>query len=109
MTTSTTTPDINSWTARNGQVRRYINNWAELAGIYVTTYKTGNVSSVSIDDYDGVVSNRKGAATAGGKVWIDSDDALHFDYHNEYNGLLSVTEKRARIVAALAVHGITAH
>lgn len=96
-------PEINSWTARNGQVRRYINNWQELAGIEVSYYKTGSVSEVLIDGEE--VSNRKGGMTASGKVWLDADGELHFDYHAA-DGLLSVDEKRERITAALKSAGV---
>lgn len=103
--TTNTAPEINSWTARNGQVRRYINNWQELAGIHVDTYKTGNISSVSIDGEE--ISNRKGGLTASGKVWLDDADELHFDYHAT-DGLLSIEEKRERITAALIAAGVLA-
>lgn len=102
---TTPAPQINSWTAPNGQVRRYINNWLELAGIHVECYKTGNIRSVEIDDYEDRVSNAKGALTAQGKVWLDADNGLHFDYHSD-RGLLSVDEKLARITAALTEAGV---
>lgn len=107
-TSTTTAADIRSWTKPGtDETRRYINNWAELAGIEVDYYKSGNVSSVSIADYDGNVSNAKGSLTAAGKVWLDDADNLHLDYHKP-GSLLSEDEKRARLVTALATDGIAA-
>ncbi|WP_297746321.1 hypothetical protein [uncultured Tessaracoccus sp.] len=103
------TPDIAEWTKPGtGQVRRYVNNWNELAGIWVNYYKSGNVCGVVIDDFEDSVSNRKGGATAAGKVWLDEDDVLHLDYHSD-SSLLTKDEKRARITAALTAAGITAN
>lgn len=100
------TPDITAWTKPGtGQVRRYINNWQELAGIWVSYYKTGNICGVVIDDFEDSVSNRKGGATAAGKAWLDDDNVLHLDHHSD-SSLLTKDEKRARITAALAAAGI---
>lgn len=100
-TTTHTTADINAWEhPKTGETRHYINNWTDLAGITVLRYGSGNIRRVEIDGYDGKVSNRKGGATAAGKVWIDTNGGLHFDYHSDLS-LLTIDEKRARITAAL--------
>lgn len=104
--TETITPEINAWTKPGtGEVRRYINNWHELAGFTVTRYNTGNISSVKFGDE--LLSNRKGGLAICGKVWIDSNDELHFDRHA--GDAVTIDQKRAAIIEALAAHGIAAH
>lgn len=105
MTTTITTikPELNAWTDRNGKIRRYINNWTALVGFETEYYKTGNLSYVELDGQR--LSNSGGGKALAGKVWLDADDALHFDYHQD-NRFIDVATKRARITAALIAHDI---
>lgn len=93
---------INSWTARDGSVRRYINNWQELAGFEVEYYKSGNLCGVAFQGE--TLSNRKGSRAMSGKVWLDADNGLHFDYHDE--DAVTIEQKRAAIVEALTAQGV---
>jgi len=57
------------WTGHNGQRRIYLNNWAELAGLEITRYKTGAVRFAAIGGEQ--ISNTKAAKVAAAKVWFD--------------------------------------
>lgn len=63
---------------RNGMRRVYLNGWATLAGLEVTRYNTGNISSAS---YRGCgISNSQAYKLDGciDKVWFDAADGkLH--------------------------------
>lgn len=70
---------------RNGMDRVYINDWAAFAGIGISTYNTGNISSAS---YQGEgISNSQGYKLLGciDKVWFDAADGkIHARYgHTE--------------------------
>lgn len=88
-----TTLDISSWTARNGQTRRYIKNWPELVGLEYDTYKTGNIRSASLRGEP--LSNTKCSGLLGIKVWLDDADEVHVDY----NSGRTITD--AEIIAAV--------
>ncbi len=70
----TTTLDLNTWThPGTGEVRLYVNNLAEVIGLDVSFYKTGNVSSAALDGER--ISNSKAAQLLGVKVWLlDGED-----------------------------------
>lgn len=88
--TARRTPKVIPWTVetmtaiggrlweRNGMRRVYFNNWADLAGLEVTLYNTGNISSASYKG-DGISNSQ--AYKLGGcidKVWFDAADGkLH--------------------------------
>ena len=57
------------WTGRNGQRRIYLNDWHELAGLKVSWYKSGSISSATIDGE--LISNRKAGALMTARVWYD--------------------------------------
>lgn len=57
------------WTGRNGQQRIYLNNWYELAGLKVSWYKSGSISSATINGEP--ISNRKAGMLLAAKVWFD--------------------------------------
>ena len=58
----------NLWT--QGEHRRiYLNNWLELAGVNITRYGTGNISSASINGSK--LSNAKASELTGVKVFWD--------------------------------------
>lgn len=59
----------NRWT-RGDKDRVYISDWADMAGLHITRYNTGNVRSASLAGQD--LSNRRAAILAAGKVyWED--------------------------------------
>lgn len=88
------------------QVRRYINNWEELIGLELHYYKSGNISWALFDGEP--ISNAAARRICNGKVWLDSKNELHMDWHNQKIEI-SVDEKRTRIITALAAEGIDAH
>ena len=63
----------NRW-QKNGMDRVYFNDWAELAGLEVTRYNTGNISSASYQDRG--ISNSQAYKLLGciDKVWFDAAD-----------------------------------
>lgn len=75
--TDTTALDLNTWTARNGQTRRYVNNWQQIVGFDVERYNSGNIRYAAIGGRE--ISNRQAALLAQTKVWIDDNDVIHVD------------------------------
>src|SRR5690554_6183525 len=57
------------WTGYNGQKRVYLNNWYDLVGLEISTYKTGNVSSAALNGEP--ISNSAGNDLRQAKVWLD--------------------------------------
>lgn len=57
---------------KNGYRRFYLNNWTELAGVEISYYKSGNISSATLGGE--LISNSKAykLGLAGGKVWIEN-------------------------------------
>jgi translation initiation factor IF-1 len=74
----TITPDINDWTSRTGQHRRYINNWTDIVGLDVELYGTGNIRWATLDGRE--ISNSRAGAIRSAKVWLDDADTIHVDY-----------------------------
>lgn len=70
----------NRWT-KNDHDRVYINNWEDFAGLDISRYNTGNISSAV---YQGEgISNRQAGLILGAidKVWFDAADGkLHARY-----------------------------
>ncbi|MCG6493455.1 hypothetical protein [Kitasatospora sp. A2-31] len=63
---------------RNGMDRVYFDNWAELAGLDVSYYKSGNISDATYRDE--AISNSQARLILGSlsKVWFDTADGkLH--------------------------------
>ena len=56
------------WTGRNGQQRIYL-DWPELAGMKIKLYKSGSISSATINGEP--ISNRKASMLATARVWYD--------------------------------------
>lgn len=76
----------NRW-QRNGMDRVYLNDWAAFAGLEVSTYNTGNISSAS---YQGEgISNSQAYKLLGciDKVWYDAADG-------KIHGRFGYTESR---------------
>ncbi|GHB14568.1 hypothetical protein GCM10010330_80310 [Streptomyces tendae] len=70
----------NRWT-KAGHDRVYLNNWDEFAGLEVTRYNTGNISTASYQDQG--ISNSQAYKILGciDKVWFDAADGkLHCRY-----------------------------
>lgn len=65
------------WT-KNGMDRFYFNNISELFGLSVSTYKTGNISSATLNGEP--ISNSKATAMKAhfdhAKLWFDTADNL---------------------------------
>lgn len=69
----------NTWTPRNGgSARIYLNDWAALAGLEISTYKTGNISYAELSGRK--ISNSQAYRyLAGGKVYFNvADGKLYF-------------------------------
>lgn len=56
------------WTGRNGQQRIYL-DWPELAGLKIKRYKSGSISSATINGE--LISNRKAGMLLAARVWYD--------------------------------------
>ena len=67
---------------KNGMDRVYLNDWADLAGIEITRYNTGNISSASVQGR-GIANGRAGGLlSAISKVYFDAADGqLHAQYY----------------------------
>ena len=100
-TTTAATLNLNEWTARNGQRRRYVNNWLEIFGFEATYYKTGNIASATINGGD--LSNAAATRLKGVKVWIDDQDAVHVDRWADGTERYSIT-KQEIIDTITAIH-----
>lgn len=91
--------NINEWiNPRNGQVRRYINDWHEAVGIEVEYYNSGNVREAALDGYR--ISNAA-FQHLDVKIWLDENDHIHIDYLGRKSPL-SEEELRERIEKTLA-------
>lgn len=93
----------NAWTnPRNGETRHYINNfWADMLGLSIDRYKSGNIRSASIEGEH--ISNSKAWALSG-KLWADTEGNLHLD---NFNGSDFYTKAEAleRITKYIAENG----
>lgn len=70
----------NRWT-KNGHDRVYINNWADFAGLEVSHYNTGNISSATYQGEDISNSQAYKILSSIDKVWFDSATGkLHCRY-----------------------------
>jgi hypothetical protein len=71
--------ELRPWTARNGSVRYYVNDWKALIGMNIKYHGTGNVKSVQVgDEYMSNHGYKKYVERT--KVWFDEDAGLHIDY-----------------------------
>lgn len=93
----------NAWiNPRNAETRYYINGfWADMLGLHIERYNTGNISYASIDG-EKIANGRAGRLS--GKLWADENGNLHLDY---FNGDIFYTEEEAleRITKYIAEHG----
>lgn len=103
MTNQTATAELqlNEWTQpRTGETRRYIKNWAEIAGLEIARYNTGNISGAWINDQK--IPNARAGAILAAKVWLDESDAVHVDCLSDYaQAYLTEEEIIEAITAAL--------
>lgn len=92
-----------AWTnPRNGETRHYINGfWADMLGLNIDRYKSGNIRSASIDGEH--ISNGR-ASRLGGKLWADEQGNLHLDYFNG-DDFYTQAEALERITKYIAEHG----
>ena len=63
------------WVGRDGRKRIYLNNWADLAGLEVVRYGSGNIRFASIKGEP--ISNNKAAALMTAKVWYEAGELRH--------------------------------
>lgn len=87
---------------RTGETRYYINDfWADMLGLHIERYNTGNISYASIDGEK--ISNGT-ARRLSGKLWADENGNLHLDY---FNGEAAYTKEEAleRITKHIAENG----
>lgn len=71
--------ELRPWTARNGSVRYYVNDWKNIMDINVEYHNTGNVKSVVYDGFEWSNNYYKKRVSAT-KVWFDADGQVHVDY-----------------------------
>ncbi|MUL61063.1 MULTISPECIES: hypothetical protein [unclassified Mycolicibacterium] len=60
------------WAPRSGQTRLYVQNLADLIGLDVDYYKSGNISSAALDGQ--AISNAEAGRILAAKVWIGVAD-----------------------------------
>ncbi|MFE4857401.1 hypothetical protein [Streptomyces sp. NPDC056670] len=87
---------------KNDMDRVYLNDWAEFAGIEVSHYNTGNISSASYQG-DGI-SNSQAYKLLGSieKVWFDAADGkLHARFGYSESRVASRDEVWAAVVAGI--------
>ncbi|MFD6149440.1 helix-turn-helix domain-containing protein [Streptomyces sp. NPDC060243] len=91
----------NRW-QRAGHDRVYFNNWAELAGIEVSRYNTGNISSAAYQDEGISNSQAYKLLECIDKVWFDAEDGkLHCRYGYGESRVASPKELWAAVVAGI--------
>jgi translation initiation factor IF-1 len=83
--------ELNEWTARNGQVRRYVNNWTRIMGLDYDCYNTGNIRAATVNGE--AISNAACRRILGAKVWLDADDTVHVDYWAEHYAMTAAQVK----------------
>lgn len=83
----------NRW-QKAGMDRVYINDWQEFAGLEITRYKTGNISSASYQGYG--ISNSQAYKLLGSisKVWFDAADGK---LHCKFGGVESRVATRDEV------------
>lgn len=79
MTSTATTVKaiLSEWTDSRGHVRRYCSNVAEIIGLEVDRYKTGNIATATVNGVG--ISNSAAGRLLAVKVWLDSDNQVHVD------------------------------
>ena len=84
-----------------GEVRYYINEWANLAGLSVGRYGTGNISSASLDGEK--ISNTSASQTIGqvDKVWV-AGDKVHVKGRESRKAAIGLQAIADRIKKALS-------
>lgn len=99
--TATAELQLNEWEhPRTGETRRYVKNWAEIAGLEIARYGTGNISGAWINDQK--IPNARAGAILAAKVWLDESDEIHVDGLSDYaSAYLTEGEIIEAITAAL--------
>lgn len=73
--------------------RRYVNNLADLIGLEVSHYGTGNICYAALNGEK--ISNAAAGRILGAKVWLDPDDQVHVDYWTERSVITADQVKQA--------------
>lgn len=69
---------VGEWThPKTGEVRFYVNNLAELIGLDVSRYGTGNISSARLNGEKTSNAEAGRILQAVGKAWIGGDGSIH--------------------------------
>lgn len=66
-----------AWTSPRGAVRLYVQNVAEVIGLDIDRYKSGNISGATLGGE--TISNADAGRMADARVWIDADGGAHVD------------------------------
>lgn len=102
-------PVVNTWVhPGTGERRLYINNLKELVGLELTHYKTGSISSASLNGR--YISNNKagllGEWLGRAKVFIDAKGLIEVKAYGR-NEHLDIDDLFEIVKRACTVHGIT--
>lgn len=95
---------LREWTARDGTVRRYVNNWPAIVGLEVSRYNTGNIAHATVNGER--ISNAGARRLLNTKVWLDVGDQVHVDYFPDRDpnqGGLTADDIAAKVAEAYAV------
>lgn len=95
----------NRWThPTSGEVRVYLNDWHALVGLEISHYKSGNISSATLDG--GPISNRRGGELAVVEVYWSNGrimtDLREIADNARYDGAAFVAELVESIAARIA-------
>ncbi|WP_031171589.1 hypothetical protein [Streptosporangium roseum] len=91
----------NRWT-KNGNDRVYLNDWAGFAGLEVSRYNSGNISSASYQGEDVSNSQAYKLLSSIDKVWFDAADGkLHARYGFGESRVASREELWGAVVAGI--------
>ncbi|MFA7167354.1 MAG: hypothetical protein WC096_00480 [Sphaerochaetaceae bacterium] len=89
--------ELKAWTSYSSEVRYYVNDWKNLAGVSVDYYNTGNVRSVFFTDLNGEEQDMSNSyyyrKVASGKVYFDDTGMVHVDYVKD-DVVRAVAEKK---------------
>lgn len=88
---TTDTIYLNTWTARDGSTRRYINNWHTLAGLELGRYNTGNIRWACLND-EKISNTQANRILNQTRVWIDDQDGVHVDRPHALIDVAALTE-----------------
>ena len=91
--------ELNEWTnPRTGEVRYYVNNLAEIIGLEVKYYSSGNIASATLKGEH--ISNTKASrAVSNLKVWLNADGEIFTQGGSEFSEEIVAAIKAAQTAA----------